>query len=330
MMRLTIAAGLALAAFSMSAAPAAAQTKWDFSIAWPPGNFHTQNAMALAAAIKERSKDALNIVVHPGGSLGLKGPETLRAVRDGIVPIAEMNMAQQVGDAPFLGLETLPFLIQDYAELRTFHEFFRPKVEEILARNGQKLLYVVPWPSQMIYTKKPIAAVADLKGLKIRTTDKNSSDMSQIFGMSPVQMPFSDLIPALASGAVNAVATSAPTGVDAKFWEFMTHAFQTNHLWSSNMATVNLAAWNKLDAGQRKLVEDTARELEPKFWANAEAADTQGQKTLSERGLKIERVSKEMRAEMAALTKKMTDDFIARVGGPSKETVEAYLKKVGR
>jgi TRAP-type C4-dicarboxylate transport system substrate-binding protein len=328
MRSIVLAAGLALAAGAFSAA--SAQTKWDFSIAWPPGNFHTQNAMALAAAVKERSRDAVNIVVHPGGSLGLKGPETLRAVRDGIVPIAEMGMSQQAGDAPFLALETLPFLIQDYAELRAFHQFFRPKVEEILARHNQKLIYVVPWPSQMIYTKKPVAAVADLKGLKIRTTDKNSSDMAQLLGMAPVQMPFSDLIPALASGAVNAVATSAPTGVDAKFWEFMTHAYQTNHLWSSNMATVNLAAWGKLAPEQRKLIEDTARELEPRFWSNAEAADTQGQKTLTERGLKIERVAKSMRDEMAATTKKMTEDFVARVGGPSKEVVEAYLKKVGR
>jgi TRAP-type C4-dicarboxylate transport system substrate-binding protein len=321
--------GLAAAGILLGSA-AAAQTKWDMSIAWPAGNFHTQNATAFAAAVKERTGGALNIVVHAGGSLGFKGPESLRAVRDGLVPIAEMNMAQQVGDAPFFGLETLPFLIQDYDELRKFHAVFKPKVEEILARHNQKLLYAVPWPSQMIYTKKPVTTVADFKGLKIRTTDKNSSDMSQQLGMSPVQMPFSDLIPALASGAVNAVATSAPTGVDAKFWEFLAHAYQTNHLWSSNMVTVNLAAWNKLPADQRKTIEDIAREMEPKFWDSAKAADTQGQKTLSEKGLKIEPVSKQLRTDMASATRKMWEDFVARVGGPAAETLQAYLKAVGR
>jgi hypothetical protein len=34
------------------AAPAVAQTAWDMSVVWPPGNFHTKNAMKFA----ERSR----------------------------------------------------------------------------------------------------------------------------------------------------------------------------------------------------------------------------------------------------------------------------------
>ena len=45
-----------------------------------------------------------------GGQLGFKGPEQLRAVRDGLVPMADILNIQQVGDEPIMGVEGIPFI----------------------------------------------------------------------------------------------------------------------------------------------------------------------------------------------------------------------------
>src|SRR5690606_22916937 len=160
------------------------------------------NAKTFAQTVKERSNGRVDITVHSGGALGLKGPEVLRAVRDGIVPIAEMNLSQQSGDMPLLSLETMPFLVRTSDELKTLYSFSRPAIEKALLQANQKLIYVVPWPSQMIFTKNPVKQLDDLKGVRIRTTDRNNSDMMERLGMSPLAMPYSDLIPALATGHV--------------------------------------------------------------------------------------------------------------------------------
>src|SRR3546814_4895771 len=135
------------------ASSASAQVKWDLPMAWPANNFHTKNAIAFAEAVKERTEGRVVITVHPGGSLGLKGPETLRAVRDGIVPIAEMFLSQQSGDMPFLSIETMPFLVRSPEELQTLYRITMPRMEKMLASYNQKLIYLTPWPSQMILTK---------------------------------------------------------------------------------------------------------------------------------------------------------------------------------
>ncbi|MGE0735533.1 MAG: TRAP transporter substrate-binding protein [Alphaproteobacteria bacterium] len=324
--RRIVLAGAASAAILGLSAAAHAETKWDLPVAWPPGNFHTKNAVAFAAAVGKATNGELKITVHPGGALGLKGPETLRAVRDGIVSIAEMNAPQQVGDAPYFGIEALPFVIDDYKQLRELHNKIRPEYDKIAAQFKQKILYMTPWPTQYIYSKVKIASLADLKGIKIRTTDKNASSMATSLGMVPVQMPFADVVPSLASGALGAVTTSATSGVDGKFWEFLKHMLATNHLWSSNMVTVNLDAFNKLPPAQRAALEKVGKDLEPTFWQASAAEDTKNRKILAEKGMVITELTPAMKAEMKKLTASVTDDFIKQVGGTSAAILAPFRK----
>src|SRR5580765_6289243 len=109
---------IAAAALALASASAAAQTKWDLSTVWPDGNFHTKNAMRFADEVKKATNGSVEITVKAGGQLGFKGPEHLRAVRDGLVPLADVLNIQQVGDEPFMGVESIPFLVGNVDELK--------------------------------------------------------------------------------------------------------------------------------------------------------------------------------------------------------------------
>ena len=97
--------------------------------------------------------------------------------------------------------------------------------------------------------------------------------MLSAVGMAPVLIPWGETIPALASGAVSGVSTSAVSGVDGKFWEFLKFIYPTNHVWSSQIVTVNLDAWKKLKPEQQKAIADLGKKLEPEFWAISLKAD---------------------------------------------------------
>ena len=77
----------------------------DLATVWPDGNFHTTNAKAFAEEVGKATGGEVKITVQAGGSLGFKGPEQLRAVRDGLVPLADILNIQQIGDEPMLGAE---------------------------------------------------------------------------------------------------------------------------------------------------------------------------------------------------------------------------------
>jgi len=69
---------------------AAAATSLDLATVWPDGNFHTTNAKRFAEEVGKVTGGDVKINVQAGGSLGFKGPEQLRAVRDGLVPLADI------------------------------------------------------------------------------------------------------------------------------------------------------------------------------------------------------------------------------------------------
>ena len=175
-----------LAAGHLSTRAMAATASWDLSTVWPDGNFHTSNAMAFADAVKKQTDGAVNITVKAGGQLGFKGPEHLRAVRDGLVPLADVLNIQQVGDEPFMGVESIPFLAVSMDELKVLHKYVRPEYDKIAERNNQKILYIVPWPTQYLHLKVKVAGVDGLKNIKIRVPDKNAVDMLNAVGMAPV------------------------------------------------------------------------------------------------------------------------------------------------
>ncbi len=325
----TTGAATMLAAGHLSTRATAATASWDMSTVWPDGNFHTQNAMAFAEEVKKQTDGTVNITVKAGGQLGFKGPEHLRAVRDGLVPLADVLNIQQVGDEPFMGVESIPFLASSIEELKVLHKYVRPEYEKIVARNNQTILYIVPWPTQYLHLKVKVADVDGLKNIKIRVPDKNAVDMLNVVGMAPVMIPWGETIPALASGAVAGVSTSAVSGVDGKFWEFLKYIYPTNHVWSSQMLTVNLDSWKTLSADQQKLVAGIAAKMEPDFWANSLKADVDSLNRLKEGGMEVVPVPDAMMTEIRSRTAPLLEVFLKRVPAADKP-VRAYLAEIKR
>ncbi|WP_145104464.1 TRAP transporter substrate-binding protein [Cereibacter sediminicola] len=319
--RITVIAAFAA---SVAATSASAQTQWDMSIVWPEGNFHTQNAMAFADAVREATDGEVEITVHSGGALGIKGPEGMAAVRDGLVPIAEILLNQQVGEAPVLGIETLPFLAPTMSELALLHKFYRPKLDEVAAGMNQKILYMVPWPGQAVFAPNPINTVEDLKGLTIRVVDSNGNDFFGALGATPIQMPWGEVVPSLAAGTIKGVTTSSSSGVDGAFWEFTKHMSTFNWQASSNIMSVNLDAWNALPAETQAAIEETAAGLEGQFWLNSRAEDEKKLATLRENGVEVTAPSPELSAALMEKALPLWDAFKTRVP-EAAPVIDAYL-----
>lgn len=322
-------AGVAAVALAFSG-PAAAETSWDLPLAWPDGNFHVENAKTFAKVVGQVTGGDVKINIHPGGSLGFKGPEMLTAVRDGLVPIGDILLIQQSGENRLFGLEAQPYMVKDLSELEILHKHFVPELNKLLAQNNQKLLYIVPWPRQYVYTKVKATGIAGLKGIKIRTYNSSTTDMFNRIGMTAVQLPWGEVVPALAAGTIDAVTTSASSGVDGKFWEFLKYMYATSHVWSSNIVSVNLDAWNALPEGHRMAIDRSAKELQGVFWAVSRAEDDIKAGILNSRGVAPGPLNDQMLADMQTKTSAMLDEYIAAAGPAAKTVIDGFLSDVGR
>lgn len=302
---------------------------WDLSMPWGPSEYHVANAQRFSGEVKSLTGGELTIHVHPGAILGIKGPETMRAVEEGIVDMADSASFHQVGTEPLLGFESLPYLVDDIDQLALLYDIIRPDVEAAYARHGQRVIYIVPWPNQNFFFDKPINSVADFEGLTMRSYDKSSTDLVRGLNMTPIQMPSPDVVPALASGALDGVMTSTTTASAQKYWEFLKYTLRSNHTWSSNILCVNERVWQSLPAESQSGIEAIARRLEPEFWEIARRDDLKELRVLEANGMITQEMTAQLASEMRTQSQPIWRAFVERVpeAGP---LLAAFLKAAGK
>lgn len=104
----TLSALIGLLLLSCQDAGEQGVTTWDFSLPWSIQEFHSTNAIDFANRVRKETEGRLDIRVRPGAVLGIKGPQSMRALSEGIVDMADMPAYQQVGTEPILGLDSCP------------------------------------------------------------------------------------------------------------------------------------------------------------------------------------------------------------------------------
>lgn len=309
----------------------AGPVKWVANSVWPPNNHQSVGLQEFAAKVKEATKGKVELAVQTGGALGYKGPELLKAVRDGLVPVSDMLTSGVAGDEPLFGIVTLPFLIQSFEEGKILNDIARPYFDKVAEQKwGQKILYIAPWPAAGFWTKKEINSVADMKGMKMRTYDKNGGLVLQAVGGTPYPLPFSEVYSSLATGVIDSVLTSTPTAVDAKFWEVLKYYSPTNVTMATDLITVNLKEFNKLDKASQDALIKAGKEMEEAMWKKVAALDKEQEAISNKGGIKTVPPSKEFLNELSVATKGIREDWLKTAPPEAKTIIAEFNKKVGR
>lgn len=252
---------------------AAAQTTWDMPTPYPDSNFHTVNTAQFAQDVTDATSGALAIQLHTAGSL-FKHPEIKRSVRQGNAQIGEALISLHGNESPIYGLDSVPFLVGSYEDAKRLYDAQRPSLEAQLEKEGLMLLYSVPWPPQGVYAKQLISSVDDLVGKKFRTYNPGTARIAELAGAVPVQIEVPDLPTAFATGRVEVTITSGSTGVEARFWDFVTHYHDTQAWIPRNMVFVNKAAFDALSPEVQAAVKEAASAAETRGW-DASRAETE-------------------------------------------------------
>ena len=315
---------LASAALSLPVL-AAAQTKWDLPAGYPASNFHTENLTQFAADVAKASGGKLEITVHANGSL-FKAPEIKRAVQGGQAQIGEILLVNYENENPIYGADGIPFLATGYGEAKKLAAAQRPLLDKLLAAQGMKVLYTVPWPPQGIYANKQIGSVAEMRGLKWRAYSPATAKIAELVGAQPVTVQAAELSQALATGLVNSYMSSGSTGYDTKTYESLKYWYDTQAWLPKNAVIVNLAAFNALDAATQQAVLKAAADAEARGWKVSEEKNDWYKKALAEKGMKIVAPSPQLAGDMKKVGGVMLVDWEKKAGADGTALLAAYRK----
>ena len=318
-LRTAIAAVLTLSA----AATALAQARWDLPTAYPASNYHTENIVQFAKDVDAATGGKLKITVHANASL-FKAPEIKRAVQSGQAQAGEILLANFANENPVYALDGVPFLATTYPDARRLYDASKPATEKLLAAQGMKVLFAVPWAPQGIYSKREVTSVADLRGIKWRAYSPATAKIAELIGAQPVQIQQAELSAAMATGVIEAFMTSGSTGYDTKTYEYIKNFYDTQAWIPKNVILVNAKAFAALDPATQAAVTKVAADSEARGWKIAEEKNAEYKRLLTERGMKILKPSPKLDADMRQVGGIMQADWLKAAGADGAAIIDSY------
>ena len=199
--------------------------------------------------------------------LGIKDTEQLRVMKAGLFDIVSLRVSQNSRDEPTLLGMDLVGAAPDYATARKVYEAYFDTLDQRLQKQFQvKLLGVWPFGPQILFCKKPLTQLADLKGMKVRVYDQNLAKFIESVGGTPVPLSFTEVHQSLSLGVVDCAITG-PSSANSSNWpEVTTHQYPLGFQMALNGYAMTMKAWNRLKPDEQKKMADAFKVLTDDIW----------------------------------------------------------------
>jgi len=263
------------------ATPALAQAKMVFKCSdVHPAGYPTVAAVeSMGKKLEAASGGRLSIQMFAAMQLGGE-KEAIEQAQVGAIQMARVSVGALGPVIDDLNVLNLPFLFRNTAHMQQVID--GPIGQELLdkvSNNAKAGLVGLCWMdagARSFYnTKKPIASIADLKGLKIRVIGNPMFvDMANALGANGVSMGYDQVFSALQTGVVDGAENNPPSFVFDNHYTVAKFYTLTEHLIVPEMLVFSKRVWETLSKDDQALLKKLSREAqleERVLWAKYEA-----------------------------------------------------------
>ena len=231
-----------------------------------------KGALRFKELAEQRTNGRVKVEVFPNSQL-YKDKEEMEALQIGSVQMLAPSLAKfgPLGVKDFEVFD-LPFLFKDSAAFRGITD--GPLGQELFNKLEPKgIKGLAYWDNgfHIMSANKPLHAVADFKGLKMRIQSSKVLDAQmRALGAIPQVMAFSELYQALQSGVVDGTEGVPSNFYTQKISEVQKHMTLSNHGHLAYAVIVNKPFWDGLPADIRSTLSGAIKDATT--YANAIAA----------------------------------------------------------
>ncbi len=298
-----------------AARPALAQTTLTMS-SWVSPQHHLTSVVlqGWATEVEKATGGRVKLQMlpkHPSAP-----PGTFDPVRDGLVDLSYVTASYTPARHILPLMPELPgggdtALVNSVAYSRIHWKYFQ-RVGEY---KGVKLLGVFTHGPGQMFTKRPIASINDLQGLKIRTGGGVAEAVAKALGASAFVKPAPESYELLSSGVADGVFFPLESIISFKLDTVLEQAtlFPGGMYSSAFGFFMNEEKWNKLPKQDRDAIEKISGEhiarLAGQSW---DEADRKGLEALRKSGVKIVHADPVLVAEVQKRSAPIVDDWIKK------------------
>ena len=306
----------------LGAGPVSAQIELKFGHVGEPGSLFAKSAEEFANRANGKLGGKAKVVVFGSSQLG-GDKELLQKLKLGTVDLALPSTVMS-SESDLFGIFEMPYLVKDRKHMNAIEkEVFWSRLAPEAEKKGVKVIAV--WENgyrHITNNRRPIKVPADLQGIKLRVPEgKWRVKMFQTYGANPSPMKFSEVFTALQTGVMDGQENPFSQIVSAKFQEVQKFMSLTGHVYTPAYAAVGAKKWATLPADVRKVLEDTAKEVQAYVYATAEKDENELLGKIKAAGVQINEADK---AAFVAASKAVYEEFGKEVAG-SKELIDKAL-----
>lgn len=319
---------LALFATLGVGAAQAAEVSWKFFTYFAANDKPTAMHRAFSQDVEKATGGRLKITVFSAGELPYKASDVLRVVGSKQVEMGDVAFGFVAGDVPDLNALSMPF---SCTSMDKFYDTLAPAIDKpinTVLEGKFRATSIMQWvmPPQQLWLTKAANGIDGLKGLKVRSWNREQAEMMRLVGGSGVTITPAEVIPALQRGVVDGAFTAAVPALDWKFNEVTKYAYMMSLTLAHQAIVVNQAALKALPDDLRQTLLDKTREWAPKYRAELLAADRDARKTLAEKGVTLRDATPEEVAKLRAVTKPIADEWAGKVSQVGKDMLDSAVK----
>jgi tripartite ATP-independent transporter DctP family solute receptor len=250
----------------------------------------------FANKLKELSNGTMLIDQYPGAQLGQE-PQVLQLIKAGEIEFCISSSANAATLSPQAGVMSLHFLFRSEDHLvkaladKAVSDEIKAMIKETV--QGAHVIAPITLGLRNMYSKKTIAKVEDMKGLKVRVQATATEDATfPAYGSQTVHMPFGSVYTSLQTGVVDVAENGVNVYLANKHYEVAPVLSMTEHEANNNLVWVSDKLWNSLSDDQKKWVAAAADEVSKNQPAKAIDLEHQSADKLQALGVKIVTVDK--------------------------------------
>jgi tripartite ATP-independent transporter DctP family solute receptor len=315
--------GISLAAGAVAAArPVFGQAKFPCRIAHSEaiGSPMTLAFEKWTAVLREKSGGRIEAQHFPAGQLG-NYTQLIEGNRIGTIqitaggPDTEEKVAPEIaaaGGAP-------GFIFKDEAHVdRVLQGPLAAQISAAArAKTGVEFVTYGEVGFRHLLSKRPVATLDQLKGLKIRVPELRVwVDFWKKLGANPTPLPYAEQYSALSTGVIDALEADFFSIVGFKWFEQAKHLTLTYHWFLPKAVRVNARWLDGLPPDLQQLVRDSAKEAFAEQRAANRAKADEALAQLKKAGVSVQALADAEKAKWVAATRDLFDEF----GGKSPET----------
>lgn len=215
--------------------------------------------------------------IVPFDRAGVPRDDMLRLLQLGVVPFGTVSMGSLTANYPQYTAPDLAGLNPDSSSLKLSVAAFRPFLEKSLReQHGVQLLALYVYPAQVVFCKKPFAALADLSGRRVRVSSAAQADFVGALGATPVHTAFAQIVSSVQAGSIDCAITGTLSGNGLGLQAVTSHMHAMPLNWGVALFAANLSAWEALPADLRTLLRKELPPLEAAIWEESERDTAQG------------------------------------------------------